>query len=210
MGAGHRTLAEARASVNYDDPAPFEWEERNVLHTFDDGWTIENVWTNNDRATEARLFDGRACITGKEWDGRLESGSHVLLSLRDPEGKPMATLLFGDAEWVISCRAGEHYAAYATARQFDQTPRCLDGKAVISLQCCPRGFMAGLYGEAENTNEIGKRVKAWYEALPIADEFKEYQCGKFMREDAKTFLKQRVDTKMADEAEGEPWGGDNW
>lgn len=183
----------------WDGDEPYNWDQHDPIHVFEDGWTISPVLTPHDRTLEARLFDGMACITGGEWDKRLESGSHKLLSLRDMEGKPQATILLGDANWVIESRAGHTYAPYATCRQGDQTPRCLGGNPVIALQFCPRGYMAGDPGES---SEITRRIKAWFEALPTAPEFEGYKCGDFVRKDAQEFLRTRkLDRGMAEEAE---------
>lgn len=174
--------------ATWDSPEPYNWEETEPVHTFEDGWTIVPVRTTHDRTLEARLFDGMACINGGEWTEWLESGHKVLLSLRNPEGKPHATILLGDAEWTIKARAGFDYAPYAHCKQGDQTPRCLDGKPVISLQFCPRGHMAGDPGER---HELTPRLTAWFTSLPVAEEYEGYRCSEYTREDAKKFLKER-------------------
>jgi hypothetical protein len=176
--------------------AEAKWERRDVLHTFDDGWTIELLDTTTDRKTESDLvFQGRACITGGEWDKWLGNGSHLLLSLRDPEGNPKATLLFGEAGFILEARAGHGYVPYAGCKAFDQQPRCLNGKPIIALQCCPPGYMAGDTGERLDET---KRVKAWFEALPLAEEFQGWRCNDAdTRTAAQEFVKLRAYTKEA-------------
>lgn len=185
MGVGMTTKAKTTFVVGEGTT----WEQRDVVHTFEDGWTIEKLETKADRKTESDgVFQGRACITGAEWDRRLKEG-YILMSLRDPEGNPKATLLFGEANMTIAARAGHDYKPYTTCKAFDQAPRCLDGTPIIAYQCCPTGYMAG--DTAERMEET-KRVKAWYEALPLADNFEGFRCDDpNARIAAQDFLKER-------------------
>lgn len=199
MTAGKLSNTEARERAA-DEAAKAEWEQRDVLHAFEDGWTIELLETTADRKIESNLVHrGMACITGGQWDKWLGDGSHLLLSLRDTEGLPKATLLFGEADFVVAARAGHDYVPYANCKAFDQRPRCLNGKPIVALQCCPPGYMAGDTGER---TEETQRVKAWFEALPLAQDFDGWRCNDpDSRVAAAEFKKLRMYKK--EEANGE-------
>jgi hypothetical protein len=62
------------------------WEERNVVHRFEDGWTLERVRTREDLFQESRLM--RNCA------GTTMPLTEPLLSLRDPKGRPHLDVKF--------------------------------------------------------------------------------------------------------------------
>jgi hypothetical protein len=202
MGVGHKSMAEARSASAEGAETPNGWVEREVLHAFEDGWTVELLTNEADRTRENHLlWDGRACINERVWNERLETGAYLLASLRDPNGEPHATLMFGEANWVIEKRADYGYTPYASARAFDQAPRCFGSKAVIALQCCPKGYMAG---DTAETTEYTQRVKAWYEALPLAENFDGFRCDDpNMRTACSDWLRERkVEYNEADTYDG--------
>ena len=197
MGDGIKSLTQVRSEREKETSA--DWEQREVVFAFEDGWTIERLYTTKDRKIESDLVHrGAACITGREWDKRLDSREYVLLSLRDADGIPKATLLFGEANFVVKSRAGTDYTAYTGCRAFDQQPRCLDGVPLVALQCCPTGYMAG---DTSETKDETKRVKSWYEALPLAADFDGWRCNDAdLRVAAQEFLRKEQDGKTPAES----------
>jgi hypothetical protein len=140
------------------------WEEREAVHTFEDGWTIEWLRTKRDLRLENRLlFYGNACLEEKHWPDWIEGGSYLMLSLRDPDGFPKATILLGNHVFVATNRMFDAHPGYCFEHIFDQRPRRVGDFWVIALQCCPAGYPDSDRREKEDET---KRVKAWYEALP--------------------------------------------
>ena len=142
------------------------WKERNVIHEWDDGWTIEVLRDARDLKLEnILLFDDQACLAEPHWPFWVKDGGYLLYSVRDEEGWPQATLLFGRAPFVLVNRYYNAHPGYTACQAFDQEPRLLDGKAIIALQCCPKD-MGG--GDLRESRKVTKRVKKWYNALPKA------------------------------------------
>lgn len=156
----------------------FPWEERLVVHTFADDWTVEVLRTEHDRRMEdLSLFLGHSCLPSPAWAKWInQDKTHLLLSLRDKKGIPRATLLVGDTKWVLEGRKypWEGHFPYSTCEAFDQAPRSLfvplsasgaakAGRSLIMLQCCPQGMPGG---DMKERRIVTRRSKVWWEALP--------------------------------------------
>ena len=72
-----------------------------VLHRFDDGWTVQDLVTREQLAYESRHLNHCVGIPGHGYFRRMTQGEIKLLSLRDDDGIPMMTWevnLDGDGE----------------------------------------------------------------------------------------------------------------
>lgn|SRR5574338_8354 len=139
------------------------------LHRFRDGWTIKYLETSEDLFEQDRVVHrGYSCLgyNNADWMRRIENGTTVMATLLDENGERKATLLWGDAEYIENARSGKGESfVYAHCKQFDQKPRNVKGQLLISLQCCPPEYMAGDIGCVK---EETRRVKKWWEALPLS------------------------------------------
>jgi hypothetical protein len=167
-----------------------------VIHTFEDGWKIVNLKDSEELKRENEVVhNGRACLQNGGWLKKLEKETMLLMSLRDTEDNPRATLLFGDADFILESRAGTGYEPYAGCKVYDQRPRTIwKGKSVISLQCCPPGYIGGDVREA---TEESRRVKEWYEGLPKSSAFRGWDVEAPSRIGAQEFLKKRKEKNPA-------------
>jgi hypothetical protein len=140
-----------------------------VIHTFPDGDTIEELRDPKDLRIENRiLFGGQACLEESHWPYWIKTGAHRLLSLRDKNGLPKATLLLGDMRFVATMRQFPIYRTYCGENAFaDTRPRVLNRKLYFMLQCCPRGYASG---DAECERHETQKVQNWWQKLPTAAE----------------------------------------
>ena len=155
----------------------FPWDERIPVHLFKDGWSIERLTTKDDRrAEDLLLFMGGSCLDLDHWgEWQTKDKTHLLLSVRNRFGLPRATLLLGDAGWVM--RGRRRFAEktknaeafpYALEAIFDQTPRRINipgmgMRSLIMLQCCP-SMMPN--SDTHRRRLVTHRAKAWWEAQP--------------------------------------------
>lgn len=72
------------------------WEKREVVHTFEDEWTIEWVQTPIDLQLEGDIV-GHCAQQHAHW---VAKEVEYLFSLRNPHGTPKATAHLKAAEWV--------------------------------------------------------------------------------------------------------------
>jgi hypothetical protein len=64
------------------------WDERNVWATLPNGWTVEEVKTENDLQREGEIMGH--CVGG--YCRQVDSGRSIIFSLRDPNGAPHVTM----------------------------------------------------------------------------------------------------------------------
>lgn len=162
-----------------------------LIHSFEDGWTIVTLEDHDELKRENDVVhNGRACLTNGGWQTKIQSGKMLLMSLRNENDEPRATLLFGDADFIIQTRAGSGYEAYAGCKVYCQSPRRIKRgmKPVVSLQCCPPGYIGG---DTSGRTPEYHRVKDWYENLPIPAKYKTWDANSNMsRASAINFLKE--------------------
>lgn len=180
---GHLTRAQ-RAPTSTADLAPPTWDNNDPIVTFDDGWAIYALTTQNDREAQ-HACQPIHCVDRPVWEQRIADGLR-LFSLRDADGFAQATINCGEANYILKCRAGSEYVAYTSSKCCDQTPRCLNGEPVICLEIAPPGRTC----DPTLSHEISKRVAEWYEALPIPDDLADF-CGSLNRTELAAKLRER-------------------
>ena len=77
-------------------PRAAGWERRDVVHRFENGWTVERVTTLADLQREGLLM--RNCLQGqaKVYFACVEAGLLDILSLRDPKGGSHVEIVLED------------------------------------------------------------------------------------------------------------------
>lgn len=70
-----------------------DYEEQNVVHTFDDGWTVQKVTTAHDLKVEGQKMGH--CVGG--YCDNVQSGKSYIYSLRDPKNEPHITMEMGQS-----------------------------------------------------------------------------------------------------------------
>lgn len=183
------------------------WEERKVVHTFDDGWTIEVTETKNDRYHDGKNVEGvYSCIypgyghrfgylaadgtrTDDPWgDIYLPSGKYMILSIRDPKGKPYGHMTFGEANAVVEANT-----------KLDRMPM---GKVGVYFNTNPgwKGYAPKIINEGEwcllecvtgyNQGDVTTRCREWYTDLP-RPEWAEGLDFTYMRQTCSDILRAR-------------------
>lgn len=65
-----------------------QYEKQDIVHTFDNGWTVQTVTTSADLKTEGELMGH--CVGGYCED--VHSGNSYIYSIRDPKNRPHVTI----------------------------------------------------------------------------------------------------------------------
>lgn len=202
MAPGLKTKTQLRAeeAAQFRDAPPKfwaeAWDEREIVHTYEDGWTLEITRTPNDRHLDAKFAGVNTCIgpnypskfNGKPWwEGLLESNIYRLLSLRNPEGAPYGHVTFIDAIEKVKCfssvdrvLSGAGYRPYYYSNaKVSPAPRLIDhewflGRAWSLCESVCRNEKTGRwvgtkYEHDPNGVNYNERVVSWYESLPPAE-----------------------------------------
>lgn len=73
------------------------WKDPEVVHTFDDGWSIIYVRTKEDLTTLGNLQHHCA---GSQWVWAIEEKVYYFFALVDPDGNPHSTIHAKQASWI--------------------------------------------------------------------------------------------------------------
>lgn len=212
IGIGMKTKTQVRKENESDFPEiPIPknwaeaWEERKVVHTFDDGWTIEVSERPNDRYLDGKHAGVYSCIfpgyghrftyigldgnkTEDPWgDIYLASGLYMILSLRDPDGKPHGHMTFGEATAVAKAVSSVDYVGIGKVGAYlshspgwkNFAPHVINEGEWFMLECV-MGYNSG----------PKERCKTWYDALP-RPKWAEGLDFEYMRETCSKVLKAR-------------------
>jgi len=89
---GKLSLADALEEVASFDPSSDNVSQGEVIYTFDNGWTVQWLRTQEQLGDEGAAM--QHCVGG--YGHEVSSGKTAIYSLRDPRGKPHATIEYSN------------------------------------------------------------------------------------------------------------------